>query len=98
MYACATARLLVAMPFQIREEEHPERGGVAQDQKAHGGGGHAPDQDRAAAGAIAELPPDGHEEELHQRVDRAEQRGDQIARAVRARDAGQVRDHQPEPE
>jgi hypothetical protein len=79
-------------------EQQPQRGGVREDQHADGRGGDARDEDRAAAGAVAEVPPERDEEELHQRVRRAEERGGEARRAELPGDARQVRHNQPEAE
>ncbi len=73
-----------------RDEEHRQRVGVGEEDEADDRPDDAPEQDGAAPGAIAHLPPEGHEAELHERVGRAEQGGHEIARPVRPRHAGEV--------
>ena len=64
-----------------------------------GGPRDRPDEHRPAAHAIGEPTPDRHEGELHQRVDRAEQRRDERADAERvARLFRQERQDEPEAE
>src|SRR5262249_7362780 len=81
-----------------RREEHPERRRAAEADHAERGGRDARHEDRAATEAVAHVAPERHEEELHERVARAEQRGREVARTEAPRDAGKIRHDEPEPE
>src|ERR1700733_4278567 len=89
-----------AMPIMPmpRDEEPGESVADAQHRHADGGGGDAPQQHGAAPHAIGQAPPHGDEQELHERVGGAWERRDEVARAEVAREAGQERDDEPEPE
>jgi hypothetical protein len=89
MYALAVPRFAVAMPPKMRAAKgHGERRA-----------GDRPEEHRPAADAVRDATPHRDEEELHQRVDGAEERGDERADAERvARFLGEEREDEPEPE
>ena len=89
MYALAVPRFAVAMPAEHARDEEPRRcssphaSAIPSASHRHRRRRDRPHEDRASPDAIREPTPHRHEQELHQRVDRREERADERAHVER---------------